>query len=107
MRILTSALFASWQRPGAVKNVTLSEFSGAVVVDNAHIVSVMDHKTGVGGAARLVLTPVVQQGMQVTYIRPCLVDDDSIVAVTKLFLLPGGIRESPLPFAVPLYGPLG
>ena len=51
--VMLSTQFNSWQRPGAVKNLTLSQFQSAVKVENVYISSVTEHKTGIGGAARL------------------------------------------------------
>ena len=55
--VMLSILFHSWQRPAAVKNLILCQFQKAVKVDNVHVASVTDHKTGVGGAARLMFNP--------------------------------------------------
>lgn len=54
---LKFCMSAVMQRPAAVKNLILCQFQKAVKVDNVHVASVMDHKTGVGGAARLMFNP--------------------------------------------------
>lgn len=87
--VILSSLFASWQRPGAVKNLKISEFDGAVLVDDVHIISVCDHKTGVGGAARLGLKPKLFQRIKqyLTYVRPCMTNGSEI---DNVFILPDG-----------------
>ena len=57
--VATNILYKSWQRPGAICNVTLDEFKAAkmVVKDGkvVFIISVAEHKTGREGHAKLLL----------------------------------------------------
>ena len=54
---LKFCMSAVMQIPAAVKNLILCQFQKAVKVDYVHVASVTDHKTGVGGAARLMFNP--------------------------------------------------
>ena len=53
-------MFKSWQRPGAVANMTMSEFLHHHLVkegeDEVVVIRVKEHKTGMSGSAKVVLT---------------------------------------------------
>lgn len=88
--VLLSSIFAAWQRPGAVKNLTLSQYNSGTMVDDVHVVTITEHKTGVGGVARLFfnneLKPKLDKYIQ--FVRPLLLGDDD--TIDKLFILPSG-----------------
>ena len=54
-------LFKSWSMPGAVINLTISEYNNHEAVENAEgeviMLRVKNHKTGLAGSAKLMLTP--------------------------------------------------
>ena len=88
-------LYKSWQRPGAVCNATLHEFRGASLVlgegaggKDVYVLSVREHKTGVKGAARLMLdaSDWPQLKGYVEHVRPLL---DPEGKSPHLLLLPG------------------
>ena len=49
--LLLTTLFHSWQKPGAVKNLKVSQFQ--TKEGDTYIASVTDHKTGLSGSAKL------------------------------------------------------
>ena len=51
--VALSILYKSWQRPGVVANLSVSEFEAAVKVEDTFCISVREHKTGLLGPARL------------------------------------------------------
>lgn len=75
--VMLATLFGSWQRPGAMKNLTLSQFTSGVMIDGVFVVSVTDHKTGVGGVARLMFNGDLKSKVEnyISYIRPKLCSD--------------------------------
>ena len=77
--LVVTTLYESWQRPGAVRNCTMAQFKAGVLVDDVFVVCVSDHKTGVGGTAKVIFpTPVKQRVLDyITYIRPNLLTDDN------------------------------
>ena len=85
-----SALFSSWQRPGAVQNLTLKQFENAVLIGDTRIVSVTEHKTGVGGAARLGFNPELYERITeyLSYVRPCMITMNE--DIDYVFILPDG-----------------
>ncbi len=56
--VMLSSLYESWQRPGAVCNCLLSEWQKGSLIDDNYVISVTEHKTGLGGTAKLVLTVI-------------------------------------------------
>ena len=85
--------FRSWQRPGAATNALLSEFStvreetqGNKIV---HVLKVKDHKTGISGATRIIMTGKDYHRLDsyVSTIRPRLLGSNTW---DNLLILEGG-----------------
>ncbi len=74
--------FRSWQRPGAVANITMEDWRNRELktADGkiCSVIKVIRHKTAVHGAARIVLTnaDVSKVDRYVRSIRPHLISDD-------------------------------
>lgn len=79
--VMISTLYESWQRPGAVRNVTLSQFHAGTVEsdDGVYIVSVTEHKTGIGGTAKLMFNTVLKGKVMdyINYIRCASLEQDN------------------------------
>ena len=90
---MLSVLFGSWQRPGAVINLKLHQFNNAVKVDKVYVASVLEHKTGIGGAAKLMFDELLYYRMNqyLKYIRPCIVSYDE-KNVDNVFLMPDATK---------------
>ena len=75
--VVVTTLYESWQRPGAVSNCTLEEFQNGSDVDGVLIVLVTEHKTGVGGSAKLMFKKGLKNKVNdyLEYIRPRSVED--------------------------------
>lgn len=88
--LLLSVLFGSWQRPGAVINLKLHQFQNAVKIDEVYVASVLEHKTGIGGAARLMFDERLHNRMMqyLKYVRPCIDDKEC----DNIFLMPDGAK---------------
>lgn len=73
------SLFGSWQRPGAVKNLTVSQYKSGTMLDGTYVVNITNHKTGVGGVANLMFKDEVKQRVDdyLEYIRPHLILEDN------------------------------
>ena len=87
--VMLSTLYESWSRPGAVINLKLIQFSSGSFTDDIYIVSVSEHKTGIGGTAKLMFKADLKIKVEeyINYIRPsCLNFEES----EYLFLLPNG-----------------
>lgn len=91
--VLLSVLFGSWQRPGAVVNLKLHQFHNALKVDDVYVASVLDHKTGIGGAAKLMFDAKLYGRMNeyLKYIRPAIVSYEN-KEVDNVFLMPDGSK---------------
>ena len=72
--VMISTVYLSWQRPSAVRNFTIKEFERGSLVEGVYIVNVVDHKTGVGGTAKLMLEKDLKDRIQnyIDYIRPSI-----------------------------------
>ena len=70
--------FKSWSRPGAVINLTINEYNNHELVENAEgeviVLRVKNHKTGLAGSAKLMLTPAdfTKLNAYVDVIRPVM-----------------------------------
>ena len=86
-------LFKSWSRPGAVTNLRISEYNNHKVVENAEgdviVLRVDNHKTGLAGSPKLMLTPAdfTRLKAYVDFISPVT---DANLDEPNLLLLPGG-----------------
>ena len=86
--VMLASLFISLQRPGTVKNITLSEIGAAKKIANAYVITVADHKTGIGGVAHLTVSLELYEKMQdyISFVRPHIRNEDNI---NNVFILPG------------------
>lgn len=86
--IAAMLLFKSWQRPGAVINATLPEYHASKVVQGITVIRVKEHKTGVTGSAKLMLTGTDSSRLKayVCLIRP---QCDPNGLSEKLLVFPG------------------
>ncbi len=91
--LLISVKLSSMQRPGAVTNCTMEEYSNAIVEQKVTIIKVMNHKTGALGSAKLTTSGMLTRRLHeyVDFVRPLLLaddyDDDNDAA--PLFILKG------------------
>ena len=86
-------IFSSWHRPGAATNALLTEF-GTVKQETqgkkvVHVMKVKDHKTGISGATRTVMTGTDYSRLDsyVSTIRPRLLGGNTS---DNLLILEGG-----------------
>lgn len=86
--VAVSILYRSWQRPGVVSNLTISEFDGAVKEDDTFCISVKNHKTGSLGPARLLADHQTMSRMRqyLKHIRPQLASPGN--DIENFFILP-------------------
>ena len=86
-------LFKSWSRPGAVTNLRISEYNNHKVVENAEgdviVLRVDNHKTGLAGSPKLMLTPAdfTRLKAYVDFIRSVM---DANQDEPNLLVMPGG-----------------
>ena len=66
--LLTRIIFDNASRPGAISNMTLSEFQGALVQEDGFVVRVLKHKTAHKGPANISMSQNVYTNVQ-RYIR--------------------------------------
>ena len=69
---MVATLYESWQRPSAVDSCTLEQYKRGTFVNEIYVVGVLDHKTGLGGSAKLTINRNLKDKIDdyVQYIRP-------------------------------------